>query len=298
MHAACIWRLRLRVVRGDTGFASNARTLFASLSSKSLSFTRLPSQWYHPVELGLKGMATISIADRSSEIAEQNYTLGGTTMAVRGIRNPNSTMQRIMEAAEVEFKEWGFRSSRIARIAERAGTSKQIIYNYYQTRSELRTEFIKKIVEQDRACLASIAFDEQSPTNALILFIDALYDQYLKDGPGLIVESFIAQDISGQNKSNVNAKNSAKLLQNILSRGEGSGEFRHISAGEALVLIVLTCAIFSASGDVAGDILETCESKRPTALQWKGMCIDFILNSICNTGAEHLPADPDAGLEG
>lgn len=53
------------------------------------------------------------------------------------IRNAERTQKNILEAAQREFFDKGFKGARIEAIAESAGVKKQLIYHYFKGKAEL-----------------------------------------------------------------------------------------------------------------------------------------------------------------
>jgi AcrR family transcriptional regulator len=53
------------------------------------------------------------------------------------LRNAEATKRRLLDAARVEFAAHGIAGARVDRIAELAGTNKQLIYAYFQSKEGL-----------------------------------------------------------------------------------------------------------------------------------------------------------------
>jgi TetR/AcrR family transcriptional regulator len=53
------------------------------------------------------------------------------------VRNAERTQKNILEAAQKEFFDKGFKGARIESIAESAGVKKQLIYHYFKGKAEL-----------------------------------------------------------------------------------------------------------------------------------------------------------------
>jgi AcrR family transcriptional regulator len=58
-------------------------------------------------------------------------------MVAMATRDSAATKQRILEAATVEFAEYGLAGARVDRIASRAGANKQLIYAYFASKEGL-----------------------------------------------------------------------------------------------------------------------------------------------------------------
>jgi AcrR family transcriptional regulator len=64
------------------------------------------------------------------------------------VPDPESTKQRIFEAAVEEFAEHGVAGARVDRIAAKAQANKESIYRYYGTKDELLRRVIDKYLDQ------------------------------------------------------------------------------------------------------------------------------------------------------
>jgi AcrR family transcriptional regulator len=58
--------------------------------------------------------------------------------------DPESTKQRIFEAAVEEFAEHGVAGARVDRIAAKAQANKESIYRYYGTKDEL----LRRVIDE------------------------------------------------------------------------------------------------------------------------------------------------------
>ena len=88
----------------------------------------------------------------------------------------NEAMRRrsisaIQGAALAEFAEYGFHAATMARIAERAGVTKGLIYNYYATKDELLTALVAERLRGLAADAIEVA-PEASARDVLRLRVD------------------------------------------------------------------------------------------------------------------------------
>jgi AcrR family transcriptional regulator len=66
------------------------------------------------------------------------------------------SMQKIMDAALLLIARHGYESTSIARIAKRAGVSKGLLYNYFESKEELLRALIDNMVSQGDQLMADI----------------------------------------------------------------------------------------------------------------------------------------------
>ena len=91
--------------------------------------------------------------------------------------NPQSTAERIMDAALQEFAEHGFAGARVDRIAKRAECNKQLLYYHYGGKEELWREVLSKQMLKDAEQITSL-FRLQNSQEGLVEFIMSVFDKY------------------------------------------------------------------------------------------------------------------------
>ena len=70
-------------------------------------------------------------------MAKRNIETRGGAQVRRPVRDAERTRQAILAAAEEEFAEKGLAGARVDAIADRAGTNKQMIYYYFESKETL-----------------------------------------------------------------------------------------------------------------------------------------------------------------
>lgn len=108
------------------------------------------------------------------------------------------TRSKLMGAATEVFSEKGFDGSRVDEIAARAGVNKAMLYYYFESKSKLLEEIVKKYVDESIKLKKSIlkymdAYDQ----NQVDIAISKMYD-FLESKQDIlriiIIESLKAQD--------------------------------------------------------------------------------------------------------
>lgn len=97
-----------------------------------------------------------------------------------GVRKtkPRETIQRILEAAAVEFAERGIEGARIEQVAQRSGVTKQLIYYYFQTKAQLYEAALDAISQRAVEEILALRFDVLSPLEGVQLLFQSIFDQY------------------------------------------------------------------------------------------------------------------------
>ena len=99
----------------------------------------------------------------------------------RGPRNPAETIRRIVAAAREEFGVNGLDGTKMEHIARRAGVSKQLIYLYFKSKSELYSELLLAIMRESYERLLKIDYEGLTPEDAVRTYIGGMYDWFLSD---------------------------------------------------------------------------------------------------------------------
>jgi AcrR family transcriptional regulator len=87
-------------------------------------------------------------------------------------------MDRILHAAAHEFCRGGVDCARIENIAREAGVTKQLVYHYYNSKSELYKAVIDDAAARCLEELMPLDFDHLEPVEALKSFWYLVFDQY------------------------------------------------------------------------------------------------------------------------
>lgn len=85
-----------------------------------------------------------------------------TTIQNEEIRQKSKS--NIMQAALQEFGSHGFESTSIAQIAKRAGVSKGLLYNYFDSKDQLLQAIIMQAIEESEQKLGSLISDDSGQT--------------------------------------------------------------------------------------------------------------------------------------
>lgn len=158
----------------------------------------------------------------------------------------------ILETARSEFADRGYAGARVARIAERTGLNKQLIYYYFQSKAGLyaaATAADGEGIDRLPAAAPTSASAPEAVRNAVRSLVASL--QTRPELVALMVERRPSQDARAQ--ARIWVTQAAAMVAAAVSHGQGSGYFRDdvdpdTVAGQAVVL----CAGFLALRDHLG----------------------------------------------
>ncbi|AZS19236.1 TetR/AcrR family transcriptional regulator (plasmid) [Caulobacter sp. FWC26] len=195
------------------------------------------------------------------------------------------TIARLLEAARREFAINGIARANMETIARSAGVTKQLLYQYYESKHHLFSAVLDQTSGVVMTELLATNFDDLPPVQALQAFTDAVFDQYRVD-PLL---GRLAREGLGFHEDHHSSHNRfiqlkpalAQKLEGILRRGEACGDFRQdldVRATLALISLVMT-------GGFTNSYLLSVILERDTATgegreAWRRMASEFVLEAI------------------
>ena len=161
-------------------------------------------------------------------------------------RNPEVTRAAILQAALEEFSEVGLSGARVDRIAERAGVSKPMIYDYFGDKNAVYAAALREAYIQIRRGETSLQLDTREPGDAIRALVLFTMNHFWKN-PWFISMLNTENLLGGSTvRSLEDAADIQSVLlervQEILARGHKTGVFkREIKAVELYILIASVC---------------------------------------------------------
>lgn len=212
-------------------------------------------------------------------------------------RAPKETIERIMEAARQEFGKAGLSGARIEEIALRAGVTKQLVYHYYQNKTELYIAVLDEAATRAAAELIKVEFDDLAPVEAVRLFFQSVFDQYERwpylAGLRLGENMHRYEHIMARKRSALKVATLMTKFSKIIERGQLAGLFRpdvdpQLIFGAGLILIT---GCFT-NGMTMSSLLPVDLTTPPGIAFWRDYSVQFVLNSLCvcdlgTAGAKH-----------
>lgn len=145
-------------------------------------------------------------------------------------RDAERSKRAILDAALVEFSNYGHAGARIDTIAERAGVSKPMIYSYFGDKDELYAAALREAYVQIRAGERELNLDGQEPEQAIRSLVSFTLQHFVSKP--WFISMLNTENLRGgetvRKIVDVNAIQSPLIaeLRKILKRGEASGDFR------------------------------------------------------------------------
>lgn len=145
-------------------------------------------------------------------------------------RDAERSKRAILDAALVEFAQYGHAGARIDTIAERAGVSKPMIYIYFGDKDELYTAALREAYVQIRAGERELNLDNLPPEKAIRALVKFTLEHFVSKP--WFISMLNTENLRGgetvRKIVDVSAIQSPLIaeLRKILKRGEASGDFR------------------------------------------------------------------------
>lgn len=135
---------------------------------------------------------------------------------------------RILEIALQEFSKKGFSGARVARIAERASTSKHMLYYHFDSKIGLYEAVLQQAYEGFRIADANIDVDHLSPVEALKSIVAQSFNYHFDNE--MLVRLVMNENIQhAKHITNEQIELNRGIIDDlavVLERGQRSGVFR------------------------------------------------------------------------
>jgi AcrR family transcriptional regulator len=198
-------------------------------------------------------------------------------------RNSSATVDRILDAAEVEFSAKGLFAGRVQDIAHSAGYSKQLVYHYFETKEDLYQALLERISDSHEAALVHVDYDALAPADAVELFITRLFDIQVKNGGRLIIDlaQYESERLHPSRKGIELIGRISACLDRIIARGKATGDFApELETAKLLLMInMITNGAASFGALLAGLLSIDFGTHQPIAVM-KDLCIQFVLQAM------------------
>lgn len=161
-------------------------------------------------------------------------------------RNPEVTRAAILQAALEEFSNVGLSGARVDRIAERAGVSKPMIYDYFGDKHSVYAAALREAYVQIRRGETELELDTREPEDAIRTLVRFTMNHFWNN-PWFISMLNTENLLGGETVRDLeDAKDIQSVLlervEVILEKGHGQGLFkREITATELYIFIASMC---------------------------------------------------------
>jgi TetR/AcrR family transcriptional regulator len=205
--------------------------------------------------------------------------------AAKRSRDPSVTIKRILAAAREEFGANGFDGAKMEHIARRAKVSKQLVYLYFQSKSELYGELLRNISRSTYEQLLAIDYAALDPKEAIRTYIGAVFDRFRTDAATAIMTLDQSLHDGAQIRLAPDARRLhdalAKKLDEALERGKATGVFgSHVDvSGLEFMTVIIVSGCISSRGMFMRHLGSSAFEDDSPAF-WRDYAANFILRAL------------------
>ncbi len=218
---------------------------------------------------------------------------------VKRSSSKTETIARVLEAARREFAANGIARANMEAIARGAGVTKQLLYQYFESKHDLFSAVLDMASAEVMPKLLAIDFGHLEPVEALGAFADEVFEQYRAD-PLL---GRLAREGMGFHKDHHSTHNRfvgsapalAGKLEEILTRGMASGDFRPDLDTRACLAFVSLLMTGGFTNSYTLSVILGADTVSPEGMDlWRQTARGFIVDALrvknsASTGAAAIP---------
>jgi TetR/AcrR family transcriptional regulator len=192
---------------------------------------------------------------------------------------------RIMQAAAKEFSRVGVDAAKMSDIAHQAGVTTQLVYHYYNNKSDLYKAVIDDAAERCLDELLPVSYDDLDPVEAMRTFWYHVFDQHEKWPVlgAIILDENIhrGEHLTARNKNSRLAPVLHERVAQIIKRGQTTKAFKDQVEPRAFfaasVLLVTGCFV---QGTTMSMVLPIDVTTPTGKAYWRRYSVDVILQIV------------------
>jgi len=169
-------------------------------------------------------------------------------LAMRKPKDPEQTRAKIVAAAQQEFARHGINGARLETIAERASTTRAMIYYYFKSRVGLYHAALEDAYRNVRLAEGELDLAHMEPVAAMRRLVEFAFDYYQRN-PNFVALVVAENQSGGQHIRKVHKMRTFKLciidtLREVLDRGAATGVFRPGLDATDMHLVISALGLF------------------------------------------------------
>lgn len=209
--------------------------------------------------------------------------------SIRGRRASGArTISDIVDAAREEFCAHGFDATTVDGICRRAKVSKQLLYYYFGSKSDLYTIILKEAAEKTAAFIASNAYAALPPDDALRHFMHNMFREFV-ERPQIVRMTLDEAQHSFAHVGTTSPLASVlrtlidEVLAPIVTRGIADGVFRaDCDVDQLFWAIHSLVTTWFAHSPMISLVTRTRAGGEMDAAAWRASSIEFVLAAVRN----------------
>jgi AcrR family transcriptional regulator len=203
------------------------------------------------------------------------------------------TLLKITEAAWGEFSERGLYAARIELIAKRAQVTRQLIYRYFKSKSELYLAAVDMEIDRYMEPLRAIDYVNGSPLGILRQYVAALFD--VEFDMRCLSKAGLASDVGSTRAIGFDSRVKERCrhitnevvgnIAKVMERGKQAGIVQQGANAEVFhnlcVMTITGCTC------MAPFLMSCLEGEHPPDQEmkfWRDYIMDFMVRSVSQSG--------------
>jgi len=207
--------------------------------------------------------------------------------SVRGRRTSNATtIADIVDAAKEEFAAHGFDGSTVDSICRRAKVSKQLLYYYFGSKSDLYTIILKEAAENTAVFVGRDEYAALAPEDALTQFMQNMFREFVErpqiarmtidEAQHAFVHVGKASPLAAVLRTLID-----EVLRPIVERGSAEGVFRpDCDADQLFWAIYSFVTTWFATSPMVSLVARTRAGADMDSAAWRANSIAFVLAAV------------------
>ena len=203
-------------------------------------------------------------------------------LAMRKPKDPEQTRANILAAASDEFARHGINGARLETIAERAATTRAMIYYYFKSRVGLYHAALEDAYRNVRVAEAELDLAHMEPVAAMRRLVEFAFDYYQRN-PNFVALVVAENQSGGQHIRKVHKVRTFNLsiidtLREVLDRGAAAGVFRPGLDATDTHLVISALGLFQiANRHTFGHIFRRDFSDPKQVAKHRKLVVDVVL---------------------
>ncbi|MFD1381283.1 TetR/AcrR family transcriptional regulator [Fodinicurvata halophila] len=200
-------------------------------------------------------------------------------------RDPVRTRRRILQAATEEFAAKGLEGARTDEIARRSGANKRMIYHYFSSKEGLFQAVLEKAYADIRGSEKRLRLTQRDPVDAMAQLVGFSFDWFHRhpEFAKLLNEENLYEGVHVESSAKARSLNMplVDMIQELLERGEASGQFRSgVDPVQLYISIAGISYFFFSNRFTLSAIFSRDLASRPELEQRRQHVIDVILGYL------------------
>lgn len=153
-------------------------------------------------------------------------------------RRRSQKKEAILSAALELFKQYGFNKVSIADIAAKAAVSQVSIYNFFQSKENLKNELLKNLWEEYYQAIMSVSESDNTVYSKIEKIFHMAVDYARNYTPNFMISSIRSQMAHEEITTDMQLKSIQQVISGLLTQGQREGVIKSDVSIDAMQLFL------------------------------------------------------------